>query len=101
MKPAAAIVRAVTRNLRQLKPRVPIVAGWRSCRSLTSFALEVLTRRVIFLPCRFTSFIAKGASVTAKFSFVPAIGREQNVRIAAQRKLKRNFRRLLRRTREE
>ncbi len=44
-----------------------------------------------FISCRFTNFIATGATMTAKSSSAPATGRGQNARIAVPRKSPRNF----------
>ena len=62
-------------------------------------ALEVFGGGVIFELCRSTSFIAKNAGRTAKFSSVRAIGRARSARYAAPRSWRRNFRRSPQRTR--
>jgi hypothetical protein len=52
----------------------------RICKSGLSAGRE----RTTLLPCQFTNFIARGASGTARFWFVPANGRGRNVRTAVR-----------------
>lgn len=53
------------------------------------------------MPCRFTNFIAKTASATAKFWFVRPIGKIPNVRIAARKICRKNSLRSRRQAQEQ
>ena len=61
------------------------------CRTATNSHLELQVAPVILASCRFTNFIVKSASATAKSSSAPATGRGRNARTAVPRKYRRNF----------
>ncbi len=94
MQPAFRIARVVARNSPQPMANALIAAvfrWWLSSRRMADTRLEILLRWVIFMPCRYTSFIVKSADGTAKFSFVPEIGKGRHVRNVVPRNFPRNF----------
>src|SRR4051794_11073522 len=64
------------------------------------FRVEFFGGGAIFVSCRYTNFTANNAVRTARFLYVPAIGRAQSVRSAARQSWRRNSRPLRQPTRE-